>query len=694
MNEWIGRPATISNERIALIASPADSALVERLLAQSGYDIDGFEVDDLLEAIRAGELAAAVISLDRLSPTDLQALEVTLGEQAPWSDFPILLLVKPGEIGHSACPTETLGQVLPVERPINPDLLLCAVRAALRSRQRQLEAQAYLHQREQVEERLRQMTLTLEMRVKVRMNELRAAHDRLVQEVSERRAAEERLRESEELYRFTVELGQQLVWTADSSGKLLSLSSRYQELTNLPAGALPREAVHPDDRERMFALWKQNLAEGRPHSVEYRLRMGDGSYRLFRAQAAPRRDEEGNIVRWYGTTQDIHDQTEAQRALAEAEERYRLAARATNDVIWDLDPAQEVIHWSDSATHFFGYPVMDRTTSIGWWEERVHPEDREQTANSLNEAIEGGASHWAADYRFETGTGDYADVLDRGFIIRDGSGKAVRAVGAMTDITERRRAEAEIKRMQSELIHISRLTAMGTMASTLAHELNQPLTAVASYLRGSRRLLETAEEEGLARAAEALVLAEASALRAGLIVRRLREMVAHGKATVRAENLPRLIREAEVLGFVDEHSRGVNHRLVLDPAAQWVEVDCIQIQQVLINLVRNAIDAMHDAPVREIVVATVAASDDLVQVSVVDSGPGLTSELRGALFSPIESTKAEGMGMGLSISRTIVEAHGGKIWAEDAAGGGAAFHFTVPRAAAPPAGEASPRPRA
>ena len=514
------------------------------------------------------------------------------------------------------------------------------------------------------------------------MDEKKAAQDRLVQEIGERRAAQEKLRESEELYRLTVELGKQLVWTADPSGKLLSLSPRYQELTNLPPGALPREAVHPDDRERMFASWKRSLAEGREHLVDYRLRIGDQGYRLFRARAAPHRDENGRIVRWYGTTEDIHDQAQAQRALAEAEERYRLAARATNDVIWDLDPAQEVIHWSDSATHFFGYPAMERTTSIGWWEERVHPEDRLQTGKSLQDALDGDASHWSADYRFQTGTGDYADVLDRGFIIRDENGTAVRAVGAMTDITEQRRAAAKIQRMQSELIHVSRLTAMGTMAATLAHELNQPLTAVASYLRGSRRLLEAGGEDA-PQLAEALELAEASALRAGLIVRRLREMVSRSNVAVRAEDLPRLIREAEVLAFVDEHLRGISHRVVLDPAAHWVEVDCIQIQQVLINLIRNAFDAMQDAPIREIVIETAAVSDEFVEVAVADTGPGLASELRGALFSPVESSKLGGMGIGLSISRTIVEAHGGKIWAEEGAGKGAVFRFTVPRAAAP-----------
>lgn len=679
MTEWIGSATLPPDDRVGVLVAPSDLSLVRRSLEPSGLDLHRMTLEELIGAIDRSDCAMAVLS-DSVLPEDLRPLREALDAQPPWSDFPLILLVDRADGDRSLDLSEMLGFVALVVRPIDEALLRNATSAALRSRRRQREARAFLHQRESAEERLRQMTLTLEMRVKARMTEIKAANERLVQEITERRDAEERLRESEELYRLTVELGQQLVWTADASGKLLSISHRYQELTGLSPGSLPREAVHPDDREPMFATWKSNLKAGQPHLVEYRLRMRDGSYRRFRAQAAPRRDETGRIVKWYGTTQDIHDQTEAQRALAEAEERFRLAARATNDVIWDLDPTQGVIHWSDSATHFFGYPAMEPTTSIIWWEERVHPDDRDEAAESLRKAMEGDASRWAADYRFQTGTGDYADVLDRGFIIRDGDGRAVRAVGAMTDITERRRAEAEIQRMQSELIHVSRLTAMGTMAATLAHELNQPLTAVASYLRGSRRLLETAHGEGVARAAEALERAEAGALRAGLIVRRLREMVSRGTVAVRTEDLPRLIREAEVLGFVDEQLRGVSHRLVLDPRAQWVEVDGIQIQQVLINLIRNAIEAMHEAPVREVVISTAAVSGERVQVSVADSGPGLISEHRGALFSPVESAKAEGMGIGLSISRTIIEAHGGKIWAEDGAGGGAVFRFTIPRA--------------
>jgi two-component system sensor kinase FixL len=250
----------------------------------------------------------------------------------------------------------------------------------------------------------------------------------------------------------------------------------------------------------------------------------------------------------------------------------------------------------------------------------------------------------------------------------------------MLDLTERRTAQAEMQRMQSELIHVSRLSAMGAMASTLAHELNQPLTAVSGYIRGSRRLLDASPDETLAPVKEALEAAEAGALRAGQIVRRLRELVARGNVTVRSEDLSRLIEEASELAFVDEHLHGVTHRIEIDPDASWVECDRIQVQQVVINLVRNAVQAMVDQPTGEILITSRRAGHWLVEIAVTDTGPGIPPERMELLFTPFNSSKEDGLGIGLSICRTIVEAHGGRIWAENMPGGGAVFRFTLPRA--------------
>jgi two-component system sensor kinase FixL len=313
-----------------------------------------------------------------------------------------------------------------------------------------------------------------------------------------------------------------------------------------------------------------------------------------------------------------------------------------------------------------------------WWEERLHSDDRKKVTDSLERAVQRGTPRWSATYRFRQANGDYATFFDRGFLVRDEKGEVTRFVGAMTDLSERQRSEQEIRRMQAELIHVSRLSAMGTMGSTLAHELNQPLTAVTNYVRGSRRLLANGEKDDVARACEGLEAAEAAALRAGQIVRRLRELVARGTAAMRPENLPKLIDEAGVIAFLDAPFMGITPRIELDPAAEWVEADRIQIQQVLINLIRNAVQATRNSERREVVVSTARTAGGQIEVSVADTGGGIAPDVREALFSPFQGTKAEGLGIGLSISRTIVEAHSGKIWADDREGGGTVFRFTLP----------------
>jgi two-component system sensor kinase FixL len=501
--------------------------------------------------------------------------------------------------------------------------------------------------------------------------------------VEERQTAQERLRESEELYRYTVELSQGIVWTAAADGTFQSLSARYWELTGLKPGTLPRHAIHPDDRERVLADWTDSVATGRPHNAEYRLRLRDGSYRQIRARAAPRHDEQGRVIRWYGLLEDIHEQKEAELARDVAEERYRLAAKATGAAIWDLDLINGEVRWATPDQGFFGYPGGNTSKSLRWWEERIHPDDRHAVVESMARSTRSKRSHWSAAYRFRRASGDYADVYDQGFLMRDNKGDVLRAVGAMADVTELRRSEAEIRRVQAELIHVSRLSAMGAMASALAHELNQPLMAVASYLRGSRRLLEQVDHPAVENVTDALRSAEEGALRAGQMVRRLRELVSKGNVSARPEPLPKLIQEASFIGFLDEALLGASHEVDLDPAAEWVQVDAIQIQQVLINLIRNALQAMEKEPLREVVISTRARSRTTAEVSVADTGCGIPQEVREALFSPFQSSKAEGMGIGLSISRTIVEAHGGKIWAEDRDGGGTVFRFTL-RMAEPP----------
>jgi two-component system sensor kinase FixL len=248
--------------------------------------------------------------------------------------------------------------------------------------------------------------------------------------------------------------------------------------------------------------------------------------------------------------------------------------------------------------------------------------------------------------------------------------------GFVRDLTDRQTTERRLQDLQSELVHVSRLTAMGEMASALAHELNQPLSAIANYMRGSAHHL-AADPPNRAKIQEALSKSAEQALRAGEIIRRLRDFVAKGEAERRVENLPKLLEEAGALAMIGAKERGVRLKYNLDSRASLVLADKVQIQQVVLNLMRNAVDAMEGHPRRELTVSSQVGPQDMTLVCVTDTGPGITPAMFDRLFQPFMTTKSEGMGVGLSISRTIVEAHGGRIWAEPNPDGGTIFNFTL-----------------
>lgn len=249
--------------------------------------------------------------------------------------------------------------------------------------------------------------------------------------------------------------------------------------------------------------------------------------------------------------------------------------------------------------------------------------------------------------------------------------------GFIRDLSERQKTEARLQELQSELIHISRLTAMGEMASTLAHELNQPLSAITNYMKGSKRLLETGTDERTVMVREAIDKAAEQSLRAGQIIRRLRDFVARGESEYRVEGVSKLVEEACALALVGAKDLGVRVKFEFDRTADLALADRVQIQQVVLNLVRNAIDAMQETEKREMIVGAAPAPGDTIKISIADTGPGLAPGLSDQLFLPFVTTKRHGMGVGLSISRTIVEGHGGRIWAEPNPGGGTIFNFTL-----------------
>jgi two-component system, LuxR family, sensor kinase FixL len=250
-------------------------------------------------------------------------------------------------------------------------------------------------------------------------------------------------------------------------------------------------------------------------------------------------------------------------------------------------------------------------------------------------------------------------------------------IGFIRDLTERQERERLLHEAQSELFRVSRLSTMGEMASSLAHELNQPLAAVTNYLQGARRLLENSTDERAGTIRAALDKAAEQALRAGQVIRRLRDFIARGEIAPQIENIDKLVEEAVALALVVAKEHSVQMKMQFDPSVSHVLVDKIQIQQVLVNLLRNAIEAMQNSVRRELAVSTHPAPENMVAVRISDTGSGIDPDVASKLFQPFVTNKRQGTGIGLSISRTIVESHGGQISVEPSIGMGTTFCFTL-----------------
>jgi signal transduction histidine kinase len=407
-------------------------------------------------------------------------------------------------------------------------------------------------------------------------------------------------------------------------------------------------------------------------------------------------EEEAALVRDVAEqTWDAVERARAVQALREGEARLRMAQEATGIGTWEWDPETGGVLWTPVQYALFGLdPARDGPmTYERFVAETVDHRDRAKVETALHEAAATGGTYecmFRACRRVPGGRQEMRWIIARGCRVRRADGSPGRMLGVARDVTDRQVAEARLQDLQAELLHVSRLSAAGEMASALAHELNQPLTAATSAIQAVRRMLASASPGPLkgpaAEMREAVDLAAEQALWAGRIVRRLRDFVARGETEKRLEELPRLVEEASALALAGAKERLVHVAFRLEPAASAV-VDAIQIQQVLFNLIRNAVEAMtaegdrgDGAPTRcrDLVVSTAPAGPGMVEVAVSDSGPGLAPEVAGRLFEPFVSTKPNGMGVGLSICRSIVEAHGGRLWAEPSTGGGTVFRFTLP----------------
>lgn len=417
---------------------------------------------------------------------------------------------------------------------------------------------------------------------------------------------------------------------------------------------------------------------GRLDEEDWRVRK-DGTEFLASVSITALHDQGGAMRGYAKIVRDITDQRAAENALRASEDHFRSILSTVPDAMIVIDDRGMITSFSSAAEDMFGYgreDVIGRNVSC-----LMPSPDRERHDGYLQRYASTGERRIIGIGRIVTGQRANGATFPMELSVGEAvAGGQTLFTGFIRDLTQKHAAEEQMRALESELIHISRISAMGTMASTLAHELNQPITAVANYVEGVRTLLEKPDPDDADMIREALGDAVTEAMRAGDIVRRLRDFVSRGEVERSVHSLPNLVREAAVLGLMGAKEKGVHCHFDLDADASPVLVDKVQIQQVLINLVRNAVESMSGCPVRELSIVSANDVAGMVRISILDTGTGVSPELAAELFTAFVTTKQDGMGLGLSICRTIIEAHGGKIWMEPRKAGGSAFHFTLVRA--------------
>jgi two-component system sensor kinase FixL len=373
---------------------------------------------------------------------------------------------------------------------------------------------------------------------------------------------------------------------------------------------------------------------------------------------------------------DITDRKQVEEALRQSDERVQLAVSGTRDGLWDRDLVAGKVWYSPVWRQIIGLDEAEMESYV--WRDWVHPDDLPRALEAMEDYFAGKTPFYQCVYRHRHKDGHWIWIEARATCVRDEKGTPVRYTGRFSDISKRVKAEERSRKLQVELEHVARLNIMGELAAGIAHELHQPLTAITNYVQTARDLLEEAEGAGLQTVYEAMDRAVDQCQRAGQVIRRLREFMGKGETRRGLQDINTVIEESAALALVGATENGLELKLELDRGLPAVFVDKIQIQQVVANLIKNALDAMERSQNRQLTLRTSRHGGDAVEVEISDTGPGIAANVADRLFEPFVTTKPQGMGIGLSICRSIIEDHHGHLVANANEDGGATLRFTLP----------------
>jgi PAS domain S-box-containing protein len=492
-------------------------------------------------------------------------------------------------------------------------------------------------------------------------------------------------KDAEDRTRLIIDTVPAQLWTETPEGVVDFVNRRWVDYTGMTLeqaiGSGWNRMVHPDDIERVLSKWRILISEGKPREIESRLRRSDGTYRWFLSRCYPLVDRSGHILGWYGSDTDIHDRKEVEETLRRSEGYLADAQRLSHTGSWAWAPATgDITYLSEECYRVLGFDQHEGLPQVETFFQRIHPNDQARSMEQFEKASRE-KTEFEFDYRIVHPGGNVRDIHTVGHPVFSPSGDFVEYVGTVIDITDRKRAEEERERLrqaQADLARVNRVTTMGELTASLAHEVNQPIAAAVTNANSCIRWL-AGELPNLdkARAAAARIVKDGT--RAAEIISRIRVLFQKGSLQSELVDVNEVIEEMIALlrGEAMRYTISVWTELAAD--LPQVMGDRVQLQQVMMNLMTNSIDAMKAVDgMRELAIKSQGVEEEQLLVSVSDTGVGLPPGQADEIFNAFFTTKPHGTGMGLRICRSIVESHGGRLWAADNSPRGASFHFALP----------------
>jgi PAS domain S-box-containing protein len=501
----------------------------------------------------------------------------------------------------------------------------------------------------------------------------------LIIDVDEQKRAEDALAVSERMLKVTVDTIPAMAWAAGADGGADFFNQHYLDFIGFSAEQASgwgwTTAVHPDDLNGLAATWHRLLASGVSGEAEARLRRHDGEYRWFLLRASPLRDDAGVITRWYGVNTDIEDRKRAEADLRRAYDSFADGQRLSHTGNFTADIVVDEHVWSEELYRIFEFEPGAKIT-VQAVRDRIHPDDLRAFDAGFARSL--GGVDFDLVFRILTPSGGVKHVRSVAHLVERVAGRPL-FIGAIQDVTESKVAEGALDKARSELAHVSRVTTLGALTASIAHEVNQPLSGIITNAGTCLRMLDT-DPPNVDGARETARRTMRDGRRAADVVARLRALFSKKEFTLEPMDLNDATREVIALSLSDLQRNRVIVQSELADDLPPVTGDRVQLQQVILNLIRNASDAMADVDdrPRQLEVRTTREDGGRVRVAVRDAGMGVDPQSIDKLFDAFYTTKSGGMGIGLSVSRSIIERHRGRLWVESNDGPGATFAFSIP----------------